>query len=329
MAPTENAPSGTAGPENTRPDSAGPEDLGPGSAGVVNSRRGDRWKAFTVEPEAAPGVTVVRLAGPGRGNMMGLDFWSELPRLFRELDADDSVRAVVLTGAGNHFSVGLDVQEVLGPWLAKLSPGTGSGHAATASGAATTATAAARGELLRLIGQLQDGVTAVAACRKPVIAAVSGWCIGGGVDLISAADVRLASADARFSVREARLAIVADVGSLQRLRGIVGEGHLRELTLTGKDITAERAERIGLVNDVYPDAESLLAAALGMAAEMAANSPLAVAGTKAVLNEDREERIARGLRHVALWNSAFLHSEDLMEAVAALGERRPAEFHGW
>ncbi|MDQ0277168.1 enoyl-CoA hydratase [Arthrobacter silviterrae] len=285
------------------------------AASVAGGAMGQAWTAFTVEAGPAPGVAVVRLCGPGRGNMMGLDFWAELPLLFAALDADHSVRAVVLAGTGKHFSVGLDVQEVLGPWLLKLNAETGP-------------TAAVRSELLRLIGQLQDGVTSVAACRKPVIAAVSGWCIGGGVDLISAADVRLASAEAKFSVREARLAIVADVGSLQRLRGIIGEGQLRELALTGKDISAQRAEKIGLVNDVYPDPESLLSAALEMAAEMAANSPLAVAGTKAVLNEEREERIARGLRHVALWNSAFLHSGDLAEAVAALGERRPAEFRG-
>ncbi|NVM95269.1 crotonase/enoyl-CoA hydratase family protein [Arthrobacter wenxiniae] len=287
----------------------------PADARAAAAGRENRWKAFTVDRTGAPGVAVVRLAGPGRGNMMGLDFWDELPRLIGGLDADASVRAVVLTGTGKHFSVGLDVQEVLGPWLGRL-------------GAESGPTAAARGELLRLIGRLQDGITAVAACRKPVIAAVSGWCIGGGVDLISAADVRLASAGAQFSIREARLAIVADVGSLQRLRGIIAEGHLRELALTGKDIGAERAERIGLVNAVLPDPEALLAAALGMAAEMAANSPLAVAGTKAVLNDDREERIARGLRHVALWNSAFLHSADLVEAVTALGEHRPAEFQG-
>lgn len=273
------------------------------------------WKAFTLELAPNPAVAVVRLTGPGRGNMMGLDFWAELPQVFAALDAADSIRAVVLTGAGNQFSVGLDVQEVLGEWLGKLGPG-------------SIAQAAQRTELMGIIQQLQDGVSSLARCRKPVIAAVSGWCIGGGVDLISAADVRLASADAKFSVREARLAIVADVGSLQRLRGIIGEGQLRELALTGKDISAERAEKIGLVNDVYPDQESVLNAALEMADQMAANSPLAVAGTKSVLNEEREETIAKGLRHVALWNSAFLHSEDLVEAVTALGERRPALFTG-
>ena len=273
------------------------------------------WAAFKVAQAPEPGVAVVHLTGPGRGNMMGLAFWEELPQVFAALDADEAVSAVVLAGAGNHFSTGLDVAEVLGPWLGKLGPG-------------ALAQAAPRREFQAMLGRMQDGVSAVAACSKPVIAAVHGWCIGGGVDLISAADVRLAGADAKFSIREARLAIVADVGSLQRLRGIIGEGQLRELALTGKDITAERAGRIGLVNDVLPDQEALMAAALDMAAEMAANSPLAVAGTKAVLNEGREEDIARGLRHVALWNSAFLHSEDLLEAVAAMGERRPATFAG-
>jgi len=273
------------------------------------------WTAFTVEVAANPAVAVVRLAGPGRGNMMGLAFWAELPEVFAAIDAEEGIRAVVLAGAGKQFSVGLDVAEVLGPWLAKM----GSGNPAQAG---------ARAEFLDLLRGMQQGISAVARCRKPVIAAVSGWCIGGGVDLISAADVRLASADAKFSVREAKVAIVADLGSLQRLRGIIGEGHLRELALTGKDITAARAEKIGLVNDVYADQDAVFAAALAMAATMAANSPLAVAGTKAVLNEDREESIARGLRHVALWNSSFLFSEDLIEAVTALAENRPASFNG-
>lgn len=273
------------------------------------------WAAFTVAEAPTPGVAVVHLTGPGRGNMMGTAFWEELPQVFAALDADVTVRSVVLAGAGNHFSTGLDVQEVLGSWLGKL-------------GSGTTAQAAPRTEMLGLIRGLQNAISSVAACSKPVIAAVHGWCIGGGVDLISAADVRLAAEDAKFSIREARLAIVADVGSLQRLRGIIGEGHLRELALTAKDIDADRAEKIGLVNGVYTDAGALMAAALEMAGQMAANSPLAVVGTKAVLNEGREEEIARGLRHVALWNSSFLHSEDLLEAIEAMGEQRAPVFKG-
>lgn len=157
---------------------------------------------------------------------------------------------------------------------------------------------------------------------------MSGWCIGGGVDVITAADIRLASADAKFSVREVKVAIVADIGSLQRLAPIVGEGHVRELALTGKDIDAARAEKIGLVNDVYPDQETVLAKARELAAEIAANPPLVVQGTKQVLSTNTERQVAEGLRYVAAWNSAFLPSKDLQEAVQAFLERRAPEFKG-
>jgi enoyl-CoA hydratase len=175
---------------------------------------------------------------------------------------------------------------------------------------------------------MQAAINAVAACRKPVAAAVQGWCIGGGVDLISACDVRYAAADARFSVRETRIAIVADVGSLQRLPGIVGEGHLRELALTGKDIDAARAATIGLVNDVLPDKAAAFAAAYDFARQAAANAPLVVQGVKQVLDHDREARIRDGLKFVAVWNSAFMHSHDLDEAMTAFVEKRPPEFRG-
>jgi enoyl-CoA hydratase len=161
-----------------------------------------------------------------------------------------------------------------------------------------------------------------------VIAAVSGWCIGGGVDVIAATDIRLASADAKFSVREVKVAIVADLGSLQRLAGIIGEGHLRELALTGKDIDAARAEKIHLVNDVYPDQDAVLTAARALAAEIAANPPLVVQGVKDVLGHQREHDIAAGLRYVGAWNAAFLPSEDLGEAVQAFLQRRSPKFNG-
>lgn len=171
-------------------------------------------------------------------------------------------------------------------------------------------------------------MTSIAATRKPVIAAVSGWCVGGGVDVISAADIRLASAEAKFSVREVKVAIVADVGSLQRLASIIGEGHLRELAFTGKDIDAARAEKIGLVNDVYPDPDTVLAAARELAAEIAANPPLVVQGVKEVLSVNTEERVRAGLRYVSAWNAAFLPSKDLGEAVQAFVQRREPDFTG-
>jgi enoyl-CoA hydratase/carnithine racemase len=258
-------------------------------------------------------VAEVMLLGPGKGNAMGPDFWRELPVVFRALDADPEVRAIVITGSGAHFSYGLDLPAMLPSWGELLDSG---------------ALAGPRTRFLAEIRTLQDSVTSVAACRKPVIAAVSGWCIGGGVDLIAAADVRLASADAKFSVREVKVAIVADIGSLQRLAGIIGEGHLRELAFTGKDVDAAHALRIGLVNEVHPTQDEVLAAARTLAAEIADNAPLVVQGIKDVLNSAREADVAAGLRYVSAWNAAFLPSRDLTEAIQAFLERRPPKFMG-
>jgi enoyl-CoA hydratase len=268
---------------------------------------------ISLKVDIADGVAEVTLLGPGKGNAMGPDFWRELPIVFGELDRDDDVRAVVLTGSGANFSYGLDLPAMSGEWAGLLGG---------------SSLAKPRTEFLTGLRRLQDAVTSVAACRKPVIAAVSGWCIGGGVDVIAATDIRLASADAKFSVREVKVAIVADLGSLQRLAGIVGEGHLRELAFTGKDIDAARAEKIHLVNDVYPDQEALLAAARTLAADIAANPPLVVQGTKEIIGHQREQEVAASLRYVGAWNAAFLPSEDLGEAVQAFVERRAPKFNG-
>jgi len=183
----------------------------------------------------------------------------------------------------------------------------------------------ARSEVLRL----QAAISSVEECPKPVIAAVHGYCIGGGVDLIAACDIRLASADAVFSVREAKVAIVADLGSLQRLPRIINAGHLAELAFTGKDIDAGRARDIGLVNDVAAaDAEGVLKAAYELAREIAANSPIAVQGTKAVLAANDGRTVAEGLDYVATWNAGMLASDDLVEAMMAFMEKRPPKFTG-
>jgi enoyl-CoA hydratase len=148
------------------------------------------------------------------------------------------------------------------------------------------------------------------------------------VDIAAACDIRLASADALLSVREAKVAIVADLGSLQRLPHIIGKGHLAELAYTGKDITAERARDIGLVNDVSADADAVLADARALAAEIAANSPVAVQGTKAVMAASEDRSVADGLDYVATWNAGHLASDDLVEAMAAFREKRPPTFTG-
>src|SRR6202008_2325777 len=199
---------------------------------------GEAYESVTVDIENH--VAQVTLVGPGKGNAMGPAFWAEMPEVFAKLDADRDVRAIVLTGSGKHFSYGLDLAAMGGP----LVGGPGGGGSARP-----------RADFHQTILRMQSAITAVADCRTPTIASVHGWCIGGGVDLISAVDIRYASADAKFSVREVKLAIVADVGSLARLPLILSDGPLRELALTGKDIDADRAEKIGLVNDVYQDAD--------------------------------------------------------------------------
>lgn len=286
----------------------------PQSTGLPGPRSvADLPELVSLRVECTGSVAEVTLLGPSKGNAMGPDFWRELPLVFGALDADPQVRAIVLTGGGKHFSFGLDLPAMMPSWSEYLSG---------------EAMARARTELLDEIRRLQDSVTSIAATRKPVIAAVSGWCVGGGVDVISAADIRLASAEAKFSVREVKVAIVADIGSLQRLASIIGEGHLRELAFTGKDIDAARAEKIGLVNDVYPDPEAVLTAARELAGEIAANPPLVVQGVKDVLSVNTEERVRAGLRYVSAWNAAFLPSKDLGEAVQAFLQRREPDFTG-
>jgi enoyl-CoA hydratase len=263
--------------------------------------------SFSVERDGS--IALITMLAPS----MGLEFFRELPELFRELDGDSSVRAIVLTGSSENFSFGLDLKDVAAMF----------GALATGSVGATDRT-----KLHAQAREWQASITAVADCRTPVISAIDGWCVGGGIDLVAATDIRLATASARFSIRETKMAIVADLGSLQRLVGIVGDGHLRELALTGGDIDAAKAERIGLVNTVYPDAAQLKDAALALAHEIAANPPLVTRGIKDVLDAERAPRVEAGLRYVAAWNSAFLPSNDLGEAFASFSERRPAEFTG-
>ena len=161
-----------------------------------------------------------------------------------------------------------------------------------------------------------------------MIAAVHGACLGAGVDLITACDIRLASADAVFSVRETRIAMVADVGSLQRLPRVIGEGHAREWIFTGADYDARRALEVQLLNAVLPDRDALLEHARALARAIAANSPLAVQGAKQVLGYASRREIDANLDYVALWNAAFLHSDDLGEAMRGFMERRAPRFQG-
>ena len=258
-------------------------------------------------------VATLWLDHPARRNAMGPTFWADLPVALQVLSDDDRVRIIILAAKGDAFTIGLDLK-AMAPMLLQAHQ--------------NGSEAQRKRHLHHEIKRLQHAISSVAGSPKPVIAAVHGYCLGGGMDLITACDIRLAAADASFSVRETRMAMVADLGTLQRLPRIIPQGHVAELVYTGKDIAAERAHQIGLVNAVYPDRTTLLAAAQTLAHEIAANSPLAVQGAKAILRANDGRTTEEALDHVALWNTSFLHSNDLREAVTAFQEKRPPTFTG-
>lgn len=261
---------------------------------------------------AGDGVAEVVLNNPDKLNAMAPAFFEEVRRVFEELDADRDTRAIVVWAEGRMFTAGLDLKAATG----------------LLAGPHGKSRAAAGAEFLDRVRRLQDCFDAVAKCRKPVVAAVHNHCIGGGVDLCLACDMIVCSADATFSIHETKIAIVADLGTLQRVGRAIGRGPAREMAFTGRRVTAERALRWGMVNEIYADKAALLAGARATAREIAANSPLAVQGTKAVLNFSEEHSIKDGLEYVALWNSAFLQSADLAEAITAFMSKREPKFKG-
>ncbi|XWW44619.1 crotonase/enoyl-CoA hydratase family protein [Fibrella sp. USSR17] len=258
------------------------------------------------------GVLTLTLLGPGKGNAMGPDFWAEFPQAIDEINGMDDVRAVVVRGSGDHFSYGLDLPQMM-PKLAAMVGG--------------NQLADRRRELMDMIRQMQSGFQKMHESPKPFIAAVHGWCIGGGLNMIAAADIRLCSATAKFSLREAKLAITPDIGGLQWLPRIVGEGITREMAFTAGDYDAAFALRTGLVNHVLDTPEELFAKANELAQQIADNAHLAVQGAKAVLNYGMDKSIEAGLQYVAVWNSSQLQSMDFSEAMDATAERRQAAFN--
>ena len=253
-------------------------------------------------------ITWLILNRPEKRNTMGLTFFEEIGNLFEDFDSDPNVRVLIMKAEGKSFSAGTDLEE-----------------AATLLGRAS---ADGRERMRKDITALQRAFTKIERCRKPVIAAIHSHCIGGAVDMICACDIRLATTDAVFSIRETRMGIIADVGTLQRLPYIIGQGWFRELALTGRDFTAQEALKIGLVTRICDDRPALYEEAKKMAAQIAACPPLTVQGTKEVINFSRDNGIEAGLQYVAQKNAAALPSEDLMEAMAAFMEKREPVFKG-
>lgn len=246
-----------------------------------------------------------------RGNPFGPELWTDLGNAFPALSNDKNVRVIVVRTEKKNFSYGLDLME-----------------AAPIIVPAIHAGLEGQQKILDLGVTLQHALNVIADAKQPVIAAVNGWCIGAGLELISACDIRLCSEDAKFSLREVKVGIVADLGGLQRLPFIIGEGHMREMALTGSDYSGTWAKERGLVNYLLPDVESLKQKAFEIAETIAANPPLVVSGVKAVLNERIEQSVNSGLKNAVRRNSTLMQSKDFQEAIAAFMDQRPAVFTG-
>ena len=266
---------------------------------------------YRVEKKEA--VAWVFLNRPEKKNAMNPPAWKESIEIFEDLDQDDEIRAVVMAGEGACFSTGIDLVAMMPEMSEIMSP---------------DQKGAVKWRLLSRIKKLQEAISCIEWCKKPVIAAIHGHCIGGGLDMATACDVRLCSADAGFCLKEAAVGFVADVGVLQRIPLIVGQGHARELAYSAKTITAQRAREILLVNDVFPTKDALFEGAQALAEEIAANSPLAVQASKDVLNYGVGKSIDDGLNYVASISTNIVPSNDLSEAVTAFMEKRKPIFTG-
>jgi enoyl-CoA hydratase len=261
---------------------------------------------FVVEIDAH--VAWLTLNRPEKRNSMGTNFFKELSEHLENLDKDSEVRAVIIKAEGKSFTAGTDLEEA-GSLL---------------SGQAADQREATRRKILKL----QEGITNIEHCSKPVIAAIHSHCIGGGVDLICACDIRIATKDAVFSIRETPMGIIADLGTLQRLPSIIGHGWFRELALTGRNFTAEEALQMGLITRICENRDALYAEAKNLADRIADCPPLTVQGAKEVILYSRDNGIDAGLQYVAQKNAAALPSEDVVEALTAFMEKRKPVFKG-
>lgn len=263
----------------------------------------------TLKVEIVDKVAHVALNRPKAMNTMTRTFWRETREAFAALDNTPDVRAVVLSSTGKHFTAGMDLS-VFGA----LQP-------------QSDADGASQRELLRrMVFEFQESFSPIERLRVPVLAAIQGGCIGGGVDMISATDMRYCTKDAFFTIMEINIGLMADVGTLQRLPHLIPSGLMRELAYTGRRLGADEAKAVGLVNKVYDTHDEMLADVTEIATEIASKAPLAVAGTKEMLNYARDHSVEDGLRYVATWQAGMLSSADLMEAMRANQEKRAASF---
>jgi len=270
-----------------------------------------KYQCFTVTVNDR--IAHIQMSRPEKRNSMIPAFWDELPRIIDEIDSESLARVIVISSTGPHFSSGMDINS----------------FALSKDREATTDPLARRvkGEFFyRNVTRLQRTFSCLEACRVPVLAAIQGGCIGGAVDLATACDMRYATEDAFFSIFEVNIGMTADVGTFPRLLNLLPEGLVRELAYTGRRMPAAEARDTGLVNAVYPDQETLLSEVFRIATEIASKAPLAVYGSKHMINYSRDHSTTDTLDYVGIWNASMLQREEIAEAMAANRESRPGEF---
>lgn len=255
-------------------------------------------------------IAQVAFNRPEKSNALHMEAWIEMQQIFEALSVADEVRIIVLQGEGKHFCAGIDLDLLMS--LARLQEMSCSGR---------------RSEKVRgLVKTLQMAVSAIEKCAKPVLAAIHQGCIGGGVDIVSACDMRYCSEDAFFTIKEIDLGMVADVGTLQRLPKIISPGLAAEMAYTGRKVFGAEAKSIGLVNQCYASRESLMEGVMEIATTIASKSPLSIRGTKEVLRYTRDHSVDDALNYMSTWNAGMLISEDLTEAFKATMEKRSPRF---
>jgi enoyl-CoA hydratase len=264
----------------------------------------------TLEVTLDAGVATIALNRPDKANAMSEPMWYEIEQAMEWLDSTPEARVGVLVGRGKYFTSGIDLAMLmgLGPQIEDDCDGR------------------RREKLRRLILKLQDTLSSIERCRKPVLAAVHGACIGGGIDLITACDMRYCSANAYFTVKEIDVGMTADVGTLQRLPRLIGEGMARELAYTGRRVDGTEAQQMHLVNRCFETPEALQSGVMEIARTIAAKSPLSIRGCKEMITYGRDHSVADGLNYIATWNAAMLMSKDLFEAGAANMQKRDPVF---
>jgi enoyl-CoA hydratase len=259
-------------------------------------------------------IAHVQLNRPEKRNSMNPRFWKELPEIIKNIDQEAEARVIVISSTGPHFSSGLDVSSFAGV-----------GQSTSETDEKTKRLQAGSAFYSNVL-HMQESFNCIEQARIPVLAAIQGGCIGGGVDLVTSCDIRYATADAFLTIFETNIGMTADVGTFPRLVKLIPEGYVRELAYTGRRVTATEAKQMGLINEVYEDQESLLKAVMEIATEIASKAPLAVYGCKKMINYARDHSTADGLDYIALWNASHLKVEEIQEAMLANAEKRPGDF---